>query len=341
MIFPEFLKPGDTIGVTAPSAGVVDEADVNGFYAAKKNLEERGYKVIFTDNVFKDAGHGVSSDKLVRAKKFMELVTNKEVKYICSAKGGDLLMEILPYLDFEVIKNNPKWIQGYSDNTNLTMPITTKCDIATVYGNNFGAYGMEEWHKSIIENIELLEGKIDTQENFELFEADFREKITGLEGYNLTEKVNIFACMGDEKVNEASFSGRVIGGCMDVVLDLLGTKYEDSRTFCEKYKEDGVVWYLESFLNNSEGVIRNLWKMKEMGYFEYVKGFIFGRELFYNNYSNTEFYEACMMILRELKVPVIFGADIGHRAPSMTMINGARYDVEYFEGKLKLKCKEI
>ena len=334
MIFPEYIKPGDTIAVTAPSQGVVEEVDIAGFNSAKAQLEQKGYKVIFTDNVFKSDGHGRSSDKYTRAKEFMKLIEDDEVKYICSAKGGDFLMEMLPYLDFEVIKNNPKWIQGYSDNTNLTMAITTKCDIATVYCNNFGAYGMQEWHKSIMENLEILEGKRNSQENYEFYEADFREKITGLESFNATEPTNIFAYCGNDKAETAEFSGRLIGGCMDVVIDLLGSKYEEARKFVEKYKEEGTIWYLESFLNNSEGVVRNLWKMKEMGYFDYTKGIIFGRELFYTNYSQTEFYEACMLVLSELNVPVIFGADIGHKAPQMCMINGANYNVHYEKGHL-------
>ncbi|MDE6208617.1 MAG: LD-carboxypeptidase [Lachnospiraceae bacterium] len=339
MIFPEYIKAGDTIGVTAPSAGVSKEADIVRFKSAKKRLEDFGYKVIFTDDVFKDDGNGRSTDAITRAREFMELIENPEVKYICSAKGGDFLMEILPYLDFNKIKANPKWIQGFSDNTSLTFNICTSCDIATVYCNNFGDFGMENWHSSVEENLKILEGEINSQKNYDMYEDDYYDRVTGLESYNLTKPVSMKLYNGNKGEGKADFSGRMIGGCLDVVMDTLGTKYENVKGFVEKYKDEGIVWYLESFLNNSEGVMRNMWKMKELGWFENTKGILFGRELMYEKFSETEFDEACMTMLEELKIPVIFGVDIGHKAPQLCIINGAYYTINYDNG-LKLTYRK-
>ncbi|MBQ1193144.1 MAG: LD-carboxypeptidase [Lachnospiraceae bacterium] len=340
MIFPEYIKPGDTIGVTAPSGGVGKEVDFIRFNSAKSKLEKKGYKVIFTDNVFKDEGNGRSSGKEERARQFMELIKNPEVKYICSAKGGDFLMEILPYLDFDVIRSNPKWIQGYSDNTTLTFNICTSCDIATVYCNNFGDYGMEEWHSSIEENLSILEGNKNSQHSFDLYENGFFDKVTGLEGYSLTEPVNMKLYNGNISENKAEFSGRLIGGCLDVIMDVLGTRYENVAGFVDKYKNEGIIWYLESFYNNSEGVMRNMWKLNELGWFKNTKGIIFGREMMYQKFSENEFDEACMSMLEQLKIPVIFGADIGHKSPQLCMINGAYYTIKYCDGKLDLSFEK-
>ena len=336
MKFPEFIKPGDTIGVTAPSGGAYDETDKNAFMAAKETLESMGYKVIFTDSVFKTDGFGRSADKETRAKEFMELIENPAVKYICSAKGGDYLCEIQPYLDYEKIKNNPKWIQGYSDNTFLTLGITTCCDIATVYGHNFGRYGMEEWHSSIKENLMILEGKLDEQKNYESFQNGFVDTVTGREGYQTDTPVELKLYNGNISETEAKASGRLIGGCLDVVIDIIGTKYEDIKGFVDKYKDDGIIWYFESFINSTDGVIRNMWKMKELGWFENTKAILFGRELFYNEAGMT-FDEASMSVLGELGIPVIFGTDIGHKPPQMCMINGAICDVSYKNGELSTK----
>lgn len=336
MIFPDYLKPGDVIGVTAPSAGVSKQVDVNRFNNAKKKLEERGYRVIFTDSVFKDNGHGRSADAIIRSKEFMELIENPEVKYICSAKGGDFLMEILPYLDYEKIAKNPKWIQGFSDNTSLTLGISTKCNVATVYGNNFGDFGMKEYHDCVEENLQILEGKLMTQNSYSMYEDGFYDRETGLEGYTLTKPVSMKLYNGNID-NGAKFSGRVIGGCLDVIMDILGTPFENIKGFVDDNKEEGIIWYIESFSNNSEGIVRNMWKMKQLGWFENTKGILCGRELFYERYSDTDFDEACMTILDELKIPVIFGCDIGHKAPQFSMINGAKYDVTYENrGQLKL-----
>lgn len=62
---------------------------------------------------------------------------NKDINMIICALGGKFLIEILPYIDFDIINNNLKLIAGFSDPTGLLYPITTKYDIATIYGHNF------------------------------------------------------------------------------------------------------------------------------------------------------------------------------------------------------------
>ena len=117
MIIPKYIQSDSCIGVTAPSGGAYKPTDKIRFENAKNKLKELSYNVIFTDNVFCDDGYGRSSDKCVRAKEFMSLIKDDTIDYIVSAKGGDYLAEMLPYLDFKKIKKNPKWVQGYSDNT--------------------------------------------------------------------------------------------------------------------------------------------------------------------------------------------------------------------------------
>lgn len=336
MIFPEFIKPGDIIGVTAPSGGVEKEGDIIAFKDGATKLEKLGYKVIFTDSVFKSDGKGRSTDAKTRAKEFMELIRNKEVKYICSAKGGDYLMEMLPYLDFEEIKKNPKWFQGYSDNTFLTYNILTKCDIATIYCNNFGDYGMKNWHEAVENNLKILEGKINSQHNFEYYEDGFYKSDEGKEPYHEDKKVEISACINEKSIEKACFSGRLIGGCMDVVIDNIGNGYENTHDFIEKYNDEGIVWYLESFLSTTDSVIRNLWKMNELGFFKNTKGIIFGRELMYTDTYGMAFKEAAMEFLKDKNIPVVFGADIGHKAPQMCMVNGAIAKILYENGKLEM-----
>lgn len=335
MKYPDFLKKGDTIGVTAPSGGVTKECDILGFEAAKKKLEARGYKVIFTDSVFMSDDLGRSTDAKTRAKEFMNLITNKEVKYICSAKGGDFMMEILPYIDFDVIRTNPKWIQGYSDNTIMTYNIATKCDIATVYGNNFGAYGMEEYHPSIENNLKILEGSLFEQSNFDYYENGFYDNVTGTESYRKDIPVNVFT-KGIYEDTEVSFSGRLIGGCLDVIMDNLGNGFEDTRGFLEEYKKDGIVWFLESFAATSDTIIRNMWKLKQLGFFDNTKGIIFGREMFFTEAYERDFSDSVYEVLGELNIPLIFGADVGHKSPQMTMVTGAMAEVKYKKNNLTI-----
>jgi len=328
MNIPDFIKKGDIIGVTAPSAGFTEEVDLRKLESAKLNLSEKGYEVIETENVRK-CEKGRSSAGKKRAEEFLSLIKNEEVKYILSASGGDFLMEMLEYLDYELIKANPKWIQGYSDNTGLIYPITTICDMATVYSGNVGDYGMSLWHDGVKNNLKLLEGKNIEQKEFDLFENEYVKKVTGYEGYNLTDKVK-YEFVSENK--SENFTGRLLGGCLDVLIMLCGTKYDKTAEFVRKYKEDGIIWYLESFDLSSARIQCALWQLKEAGWFEGAKGFLFGRPCFFREEYETDFNEAVKTALDSLNIPIITGCDIGHRPPRITMINGLMAEIS-FDGK--------
>ena len=337
MNIPDFIKKGDIIGVTAPSAGFTEEVDLKKLESAELNLSEKGYEVIETENVRK-CEKGRSSKGKKRAEEFLSLIKNKEVKYILSTSGGDFLMEMLEYLDYELIKANPKWIQGYSDNTGLIYPITTICDMATVYSGNVGDYGMSLWHEGVKNNLKLLEGKNIEQKEFDLFENEYVKKVTGYEGYNLTDKVK-YEFVSENK--SENFKGRLLGGCLDVLIMLCGTKYDKTAEFVRKYKEDGIIWYLESFDLSSARIQCALWQLKEAGWFEGAKGFLFGRPCFFREEYETDFNEAVKTASDSLNLPIITGCDIGHRPPRITMINGLLAEISFDGEHFKMKYPEL
>jgi len=341
MIFPDYIKKGDTIGVTAPSHPIDSEVDQKRFQNGKLQLENRGYKVIFTENVFNEADrYGRSAPAEQKASEFNSLIRDKNVKAVYSAAGGDFLAEMLPYTDLELFRNNPKWVQGYSDNTSLLYYLTTKADVATAYGANFSDFGMEPWDESVVRGIGILEGRCTVQNSFKTYQDGFAERVTGFEGYSRDADVEWRCiCSGDKNAPQnAQFQGRLLGGCMDVLLNLAGTPYDGTGDFINKYKDDGIIWYLESFDLHFEQMMEGLWKMKEMGWFEHVSGFLFGRPLFYPEQgfdgSPLPAYEEVLMErLSELNVPVITGADIGHKGPQFVMINGALAKVSTDSGR--------
>ena len=337
MNIPNFIKKGDIIGVTAPSAGFTEQVDLTKLESAKFNLSEKGYEVIETENVRK-CEKGRSSTGKKRAEEFLSLIGNKEVKYILSTSGGDFLMEMLEYLNYDLIKANTKWIQGYSDNTGLIYPITTICDMATVYSGNVGDYGMSLWHDGVKNNLKLLEGKNIEQKEFDLFENEYVKKVTGYEGYNLTDKVK-YEFISENK--SENFTGRLLGGCLDVLIMLCGTKYDKTVEFVRKYKEDGIIWYLESFDLSSARLQCALWQLKEVGWFEGAKGFLFGRPCFFREEYETDFNGAVKTALDSLNLPIITGCDIGHRPPRLTMINGLMAEINFDGEHFKMKYPEL
>lgn len=332
MIYPKFIKENSCIGVPAPSAGADCQERINKSLNAKKTLEGLNYRLLLSKNLLK-CENGRSAPAKERAKEINDMFSNKEVDMILCAAGGEFLVEILPYIDFDIIKENPKFIAGFSDPTGLLYPITTKCDISTIYGQNFTSFGTEILHQSQIDFLDIIKGNLKEEHSYDLYENEYIEKKTGLENYNLTEKV-YWNTLDNKPV---TIKGRIIGGCFDLISSIAGTKYDGINSFNEKYKNDGIIWYFDNCELSKEETIRVLWKMNELNYFKYAKGIILGRfgvDTTYYNYS----VKSCLedSILEELNIPIIYDADISHKAPCLTIINGAIADINVKNGKAKI-----
>lgn len=333
MIYPDLLKEGYSIGVTATSSGFDEEVDFRRLDSAINHFRELGYPVITTPNVRTDY-KGRSSDGRTRAKELLGLIKDPDVRAIIAASGGDFLVEMLSYLDFAAIKDNPKWIQGFSDTTGLGFTITTNLDIATIYSYNFSSFGMKNWHKSLRDNLLILEGNDIVQESFEHYQEGYYPRITGLEEFVLDKKVEWKNIQAKGSSDEGiSLHGRALGGCLDILLNLVGTRFDKTVEFAERYAEDGILWFLESYNLSSDAMIRGLWQLKEAGWFKNAVGFIFGRPAMYEVQYDINYEEAIYTVLGELDLPIIWDADIGHVSPQFTMINGALATVKSSDKK--------
>ena len=328
------MKTGDTVGITAVSMPANDEKiDI-----AINNLKELGLKVIETSNV-RSTGI-VSSSGKKRAEELLELYKNPDVKYIIAARGGEFLMEMLPYLKGheDIIRNNVKWFQGFSDPSLLNLYITTNFNIATINMENISEYAMKPRFKSLQDSLDFMFSNSSEfiQESFEKYQKqEFEEG--NLKGYNLTEK-NIYEC----DTNNVKFEGRLIGGCIDVFNMISGTDLDKIEEFVSQFDDDGVIWYLDNCELAPCEFYRRLWYMKQKNYFKNVRGFLIGRS--FMQYNNNEFFtfkDAVERALRELNVPIVYNVDTGHIPPQMYMINGSYAIFEYNNGKGKLTQKLI
>lgn len=334
MIYPANLEKGFHIGVTATSAGFGDEIDIRRLDNAIANFEERGYQVVETPNVRAGNNKGRSSDAVVRAKELSVLVNDPKVRVIIAASGGEFLVEMLPYVDFEAIKINPKWIQGFSDTTGLTYTVTTNLDMATIYSYNFGTFGMKNWHRSLSDNLRILEGEDIVQNSYDMHQDGYYKRVTGLEEFVLEKKVEwINLYPGKKDGAEIRIRGRMLGGCLDVLRCLAGTRFDKTEEFIEKYRDDGIIWFLESYCLNSEGMMHALWQLREAGWFKYAKGFIFGRPAMYEPLYDITYDEIILSVLGELDLPIILNADIGHKPPQLSIINGAIAEIRSYDKK--------
>ena len=338
--YPKKLEKGDTIGITAPSSGVVEKNKIEKLENAYANFFMLGYDTMLETANVRNDNKFVSSDSKTRAKEFMELWENKEVKWIMPVTGGEFLMDMLPFIDKEAIKQStPKWVQGFSDISLLNYYITTNFNIATVHARNFATYGIRKLDSTMLKTVGILEdANTSLQESAEFYQGAKIDEKDELEPYNLTERVE-YKNLKNRQAEK--ISGRVIGGCIDVLRGLMGTELDNTVNFCEQFKEEGILWYLENCEMPVTDIYRTLWQMRESGWFKNSNGFLIGRTASQETMEDFEYVDALNNALGELNVPIIYDVDIGHVAPQWTMINGAYGEFEYLDGKGKITQKMI
>ena len=324
MIYPKFIDNNSCMGVVCPSGASGKETKANKFKNAIKRFESLGYKLKISEYLFNDE-RGRSSSIKNRSDEFNNYLKDKDVDLIMCATGGDFACEILPYINFELIKDNPKYVCGFSDPTCILYPLTTKYDVATIYGQNFSPFGQQDLHKSQEDFLSIVTGKSLSEEGYDLYENEYTEAVTGLENYNLTKKVEYKTL--DQK--DVKARGRIIGGCFDTIFDLCGTKYDGINEFNEKYKDDGIIWYFDNAGQDYDNTIRVLWKLNELGFFKYTKAIIFGRFGVEGSYYDYDIV-SCLKdsVIGNMGIPVIYDADISHKSPSLSIINGSIASIE-------------
>ena len=332
MLYPKFIKENSTIGIPAPSDGAYDSFKKNKFEHAALFFKEKGYNLVLSKNLY-NSNKGRSASAKERGKEINEMFSDKNIDAIICAAGGDFLEEILPYIDFDIITKNPKFLMGFSDPTGLIYPITTKYDIATIYGSNFSPFGTEKVHQSELDALELLEGKKLEVHSYDNYAGEYPERITGLESpiYN---KTVYWQTLDNKNVN---IKGRILSGVLGVIFELSGTKYDGINEFNERYKDDGIIWFFDNCEQTFDEVIRMLWKLNELDYFKYAKGVIFGRFGVESSYYQYDI-KSCLedSILSKLNIPIIYDADFSHKDPCIPLINGSIAKVEVKNGKGKI-----
>ena len=345
MRYPEFIRDGGTIGFVAPSFGSASEPYESAFKSALREFTRRGYKAVLGPNCFASDGIGISSSSKSCAKELTDFYTSTENDILISCGGGELMCGILPFVDFDAIGKAPaKWFMGYSDNTNFTFLLTTICDIASIYGPCAATFGMNPWHESITDAYQLLKGETTTVHGYELWEKEeLKSPENPFAPYNVSEHRELRYFVDGELLPAASvkMSGRLLGGCMDCLVNLLGTTFDHVSEFNERYKEDGIIWFLEACDLNVMSIRRAIWQMEHAGWFQYTKGFLIGRPYFQGQeMMGLDQYHAVCDILAEYNVPIIMDVDLGHLPPMMPLICGSLAEVTSEDNKITIQMRE-
>ena len=169
MRYPEFLSEGGIIGFVAPSFGCATEPYKTAFGMTIKRFEKEGYTVELGPNCYEDKGIGISNTPQECGKELTQMYESNVNDVLISCGGGELMCEILPYVDFDRIKAaKPKWYLGYSDNTNFTFLQNTIADTASVYGPCAGAFAMKDgvkilnFARDVLVNDEDMKAALDS-----------------------------------------------------------------------------------------------------------------------------------------------------------------------------------
>ncbi len=329
MRFPPSLPEKGTVGFLAPSFGCAEEPYKTAFDHALEVFHGLGYKTVLGPNCYLAAGTGISNTPEKCGRELTDSFLDPASDALISCGGGELMCEVIPHMDLDRIASAPpKWYMGYSDNTNYVFLSATVCDTAAVYGPCASSFGMEPRHPSLDRALDILTGKSMTVHGYDRFErTSLKDGEHPLAPYNLTRRTRyrLYDPRRGDRCRVIRVGGRLLGGCLDCLCNLVGTRFDRVEAFNDRYGDEGILWFLESCDLNPISVRRAIWQLKEAGWFRRASGFLIGRPLHLGEeMMGLDMYEAVLYHLRDLNVPVVMDLDIGHLPPMMPIVCGAR-----------------
>ena len=271
-----FLNKGDKIGIISCSNGLSIK-NKNLIDELKLNLKSLDIDMVEGDTLYAKEYNLFSGTGEEKARALEKLFLDKDIKMIFDISGGDLANEVLEFLDFNLIKENPKPFFGYSDLTVLLNAIYSQCHITT--------YNYQ------LRNL-IGKFKEEQMQNFKAYFIEGKEDI-----FNLDYKW----------INGSHLEGIVVGGNIRCLLKLAGTKY--MTNFKDK------ILFLESFSGNSAKMVTYITQYKNLGVFNEVKGIILGEftEMERENLK-PDIVEILKRVIGEINIPILKTRDLGHGA---------------------------
>jgi len=334
--FPRPLRPGDLIAVTAPSSGVSGAALLR-LDLVLNHIKALGYRIVEGDCLraeFKNA----SAPREMRAQELNRFLYDPAVAAIFPPWGGELASELLELIDFEALRTvKPKWLLGFSDLSTIQVPLTLISGWATAHGSNMMELVPSQTDSLTRAVLSVLAADLTLpilQESSMLYQEkgiSFADKVDA--PFNLTEPTE-WKRLDDANL-PITVSGRLIGGCLDTIAWLAGSKYGNVPRFIQESGESGAILYLENVELAPPALVRALLALRRNGWFDGLSGLLLGRSAcpVPDQPGGLSYVEALHACLDGFRYPVIYDVDIGHKPPQFTLINGAYARVTFDAGK--------
>lgn len=293
-IFPAALEKGDTIGIISPASPMIRERLERGI----AYLKERGFSVLLGKHVYDQRGYLAGTDE-ERGGDLHAMFKNPNVKAIISSRGGYGTPRLLPFLDYELIRENPKILVGYSDLTSLQLAIFSQTGLVTYSGPMVA--------------VEMGKG-IDpfTEEHF------WPHLLAG-------QSYSEYPAVPDSplvRVHSGKASGRLIGGCLSMINPILGTPYQpDFR---------GSILILEDVGEEPYRVDRYMSQFRSAGIFQQVAGIIFSQFVDCDPGDNPSLTidEVIEDYTHDLDIPIVKNFLYGHVDRKFTIPIGATVELD-------------
>lgn len=274
------------------------------------------------------------ADAKARSSILMDSYSNKNISAIFDVSGGDMANEILPYIDFDIIKNNPKMFFGYSDLTTIINAIyeQTKCSsilyqIRNIVTDNDDVASMEI---ADIQKENFLSTFVKKSENELVKELEKElEKESKKEQKNtLMNKMLLLDPLGAfsyRYIQGENLEGIVVGGNIRCLLKLAGTRYFPNV-------EDKIL-FLEARSGDIPQMITYISQLSQMGVFKRIRGMVLGTFTTLDSMYNVNEIERLVLEQVDATLPIIRTLEVGHGTDSKAFEIGGYY---IFENVIKL-----
>ncbi len=298
------------MGIVAPASATFQSVDVT---IARESLEALGLKVKVGEHVLSRHGYLSGRDK-DRAADINRFFKDDDIRAVLPIRGGWGSSRVLPHLDFDEIRRNPKIVLGYSDITALHLAIHAKTGLITFHGPN----GLGRWDTWSVEYVKRV-----------LFNAEavtFENPKALADRNSLTQTENRV-----QTITSGTARGRLIGGNLTVMTTILGSPYVPST--------EGAILFLEDVGEDLYRVDRMFTQLKLAGILDRIRGFVFGTCAECGpgeGFASLTLEEIFADHIKPLRVPAWFGAMIGHQTPQWTLPVGADVEVDATAGTIKL-----
>lgn len=334
--YPAPLQPGARIAVTAPSSGVEAKYHPR-LELALGRLRSNGFEVI-EGQCLRNQVKSASASKEERAADLWRFLVDPTVAAIYPPWGGERAIEVLPLIDFEQLRNlPPKWLIGFSDTSTLLTPLTLISNWATAHASCLMELVPNEDNPltaGILSCLGTECGGSFTQHSSAKFQVKWADYAAEPEAPLNLEEPTLWKRL-DGSSDPLAVSGRLMGGCVETLSRLAGTRYGDLPAFIHKSGKEGTVLYLENSEYKPTEMLRTLASFRLHGWLSGINGLVLGRNSGLEKAEPTRanYRDVIVDMLGNLPFPVIYDVDIGHQPPQFTLINGAIGTISYQSGR--------